>query len=319
MPPKKAPINKEFVWSDDEVQLLLETAADYKAAKEAECVDWESVKTKYKDIFELFIAALLEDNTNPCKNFPHKKDDMKLQTLTSKLKAIRLKFRQAVDSGRRSGHGRVVMIYHELCERVWGGSPATEQIDAGIETVELEDGQSTVKDNTATTTTTSNSSSSESTQADSEVQAGSEQDLNGERSNEIDGDSTHVPQDTTVKWQQFLDGKLRNYKHEKRKRKLPVDTQLLNCAQEELAIKKRLLEQVDKMDQRYAENVEKMSQNMERLTNSIADGFMMLQRMMTFQQLAPMYHPQPYSPYNMQGSNSGMSSYTPSPSDPNYQ
>ena len=55
---------------------------------------------------------------------------------------------------------------------VWGGSPATEQIDAGIETVELEDDQSTVKDNTATITTTSNSSSSESTQADSEVQAG---------------------------------------------------------------------------------------------------------------------------------------------------
>jgi len=252
MPPKKAPTSKkEFVWSDDEVQLLLETAADYKSAKEAQCVDWESVKAKYKDIFELFIAALPEDNTNPCKNFPHKKEDIKLQTLTSKLKAIRLKFRQAVDSGRRSGHGRVVMIYYELCERVWGGSPATEQIDAGIETVELEDDQITVKDNTAATTTSSNSSISESTQADSEVQAESEQDINGEKSNEIDGDSTHEPQDTTVKRRQFLDGKLRNYKHEKMKRKLPVDTQLLNCAQEELAIKKRLLEQVDKMDQRY--------------------------------------------------------------------
>ena len=62
--------------------MLLETAADYKATKEAECVDWESVKTKYKDIFELFIAALPEDNTNPGKNFTHKKEDIKLQTLT---------------------------------------------------------------------------------------------------------------------------------------------------------------------------------------------------------------------------------------------
>ena len=104
------------------------------------------------------------------------------------------------------------------------------------------------------------------------------------------------------------------------KRKLPADTQLLNCAQEELAIKKQLLEQDDKMDQRYAENMDRMSQNIERLTNSIADGSMMLQQIMTFQQPAPMYHPQPYSPFNMQGSNSsGMSSYPPSPSDPNYQ
>lgn len=29
------------------------------------------------------------------------------------------------------------MIYYELCERVWGGSPATEQIQGGIETAEL--------------------------------------------------------------------------------------------------------------------------------------------------------------------------------------
>ena len=36
------------------------------------------------------------------------------------------------------------MIYYELCEKIWGGSPATEQIDGGIETVELipEDGTS---------------------------------------------------------------------------------------------------------------------------------------------------------------------------------
>ena len=47
MPPKKAPVKgtpgkttaerKEFVWSDEEVQLLLEAAANCKVAKEAEC------------------------------------------------------------------------------------------------------------------------------------------------------------------------------------------------------------------------------------------------------------------------------------------
>ena len=35
------------------------------------------------------------------------------------------------------------------------------------------------------------------------------------------------------------------YKHERMKRKLSVDAQLLSCAQEELAIKKKLVEQMD--------------------------------------------------------------------------
>ena len=91
--------------------------------------------------------------------------------------------------------------------------------------MELEDvlDQSAAKDTTATTTTTS---SSESAQADSQVQVESEQDINSENNDECDGVSAHVPQDTIAKRRQFLDDKLRSYKHEKMKRKLPVDTQL---------------------------------------------------------------------------------------------
>ena len=133
---------KEFVWSDDESELLLNVANDYKAAKAAECVHWESVKTKYKDIFELFVAGIPEEGTT-FKNYPHKKEEIKLHHITAKLKAIRVKFRYAVDSGWRSGHGRVIIIYHKLCAELWGGSPATDQIVGGIETTELaEDSQS---------------------------------------------------------------------------------------------------------------------------------------------------------------------------------
>ena len=34
-----------------------------------------------------------------------------------KIKNIRVKFRKAVDAGKRSGNGRVVHIYYELCEK----------------------------------------------------------------------------------------------------------------------------------------------------------------------------------------------------------
>ena len=46
-----------------------------------------------------------------------------------------------MDSGRKSGHGRVVLLYFEWCERIWGGSPATEQIQSGVESVDLDETQ----------------------------------------------------------------------------------------------------------------------------------------------------------------------------------
>ena len=135
--PKKT--GKEFVWTDDEVELLLNVANDYKTTKAADCVDWESVKSKYVDIFELFKGELPDDDQERdlLNDFPHKKAEVTKQVVTSKLKAIRLKYRQAVDSGRRSGHGRAVLIFYELCENVWGGSPATEQIEGGLESADL--------------------------------------------------------------------------------------------------------------------------------------------------------------------------------------
>lgn len=103
---------------------------------------------------------------------------------------------------------------------------------------------------------------------------------------------------------EFLDEKLKNYRQDKMKRKLPVDAQILGCAQEELAIKRRLVEQVNKMDQKYADTMDKMSQNMEKLTNSIADGFVLLKQMMAYQQPGTMYQPQPYRSYIQESPNS---------------
>ena len=70
------------------------------------------------------------------KDYPH--TDITKQVLTTKLKAIRIKFRQAVDSGRKSGHNGVVFLYLNLCEHIWGGSLATDQIVSGVENIEMD-------------------------------------------------------------------------------------------------------------------------------------------------------------------------------------
>ncbi|KAK1890132.1 Serine--tRNA ligase [Dissostichus eleginoides] len=76
------------------------------------------------------------------KDFPHDASAITKVQLTAKLKQIRRKYRQAVDLGRRSGQGRVVLMFFELCEEILGGSPATRSLSSGIETGDLEESSS---------------------------------------------------------------------------------------------------------------------------------------------------------------------------------
>ena len=54
---RKTEKNKDnsFVWTDDEVLLLLKVTLDYKTAKTMENIDWESCQTKYSDILDLVL------------------------------------------------------------------------------------------------------------------------------------------------------------------------------------------------------------------------------------------------------------------------
>ena len=45
-----------FVWTDDEVALLLSVVLEYKVSRTSENVDWETCQSKYSDILELFQA-----------------------------------------------------------------------------------------------------------------------------------------------------------------------------------------------------------------------------------------------------------------------
>ena len=71
------------------------------------------------------------------KDYPHHPDQVTLKCLTSKLKAIHLKYRQAIVSSKKSGHGRVIIFYFKLCNQMWGRSPATVQISSGLESTDF--------------------------------------------------------------------------------------------------------------------------------------------------------------------------------------
>lgn len=73
-------------------------------------------------------------------------------------------------------------------------------------------------------------------------------------------------------------------------------------SQEELKIKKQLLERMDNMDKAHLNHMEKLTNNMEKLTGSISEGSAMLRQMMC---QAPGMQPHYMAPeqnymYNMQ-------------------
>ena len=170
--------------------------------------------------------------------------------ITTKLKVIRSKFRAAVGSGRKSGHGRVVLFYFESCEAIWGGSPATPTIHAGIEstniTIHVESRSSSPTPSPASSTSFESELLTDTENASQEMLTESQESTVNDRRN-------------------LLDAKLRGHKQEKLKRKLSTDSQLLTIAQEEMEMKKRLFDKMDHMDKEHSQHMARLSTSMEHV------------------------------------------------------
>ena len=259
-----------FVWTDDEAELLLCVANEYKVQREMENADWETCQGKYNDILSAFQKQYPYDNgeINALgKDFPHSKEEITKSILTTKLQSVRIKYRAAIDSGRRSGHGRVV-LYFELCEQLWGGSPATTALRSGLETTDLED-------STSEATLSSGSSHISSPLPGSP---------NGEQANkfgsiDIENVEAEEPDNSIAKKRRvLLDEKLKDFKHTRMKRKLPAEKQYSANTQEDIAFKKKLVSMLEETEKEHAQSLQKLSDNIEKLTNSIADGFTLLRQ-----------------------------------------
>ena len=83
---KKCPEKETVRWSDDLIEKLLESVKEFKAQKEYEGVNWESVKDKYENIRSLFIKNRRDENDN--ETFTRDK-------ISSKIKAVRGNYRKA--------------------------------------------------------------------------------------------------------------------------------------------------------------------------------------------------------------------------------
>ena len=135
-----AAADKNFMWSDEEINLLLHVVIDYKAGKAGEGVDWESVRSKYEDVTKRFFwkSTLVTTKRNSPDVPIEASRSFNKDRIQNKLKRIKLNFRKAVDKGRRSGGGRVVTTFYEECCEIWSGASAVESITGGIDTSSID-------------------------------------------------------------------------------------------------------------------------------------------------------------------------------------
>ncbi|XP_060797916.1 uncharacterized protein LOC132899880 [Neoarius graeffei] len=236
-----------FSWTDDEVQLLLNVTLDYKTTVSGQGVDWESVQTKYGDILGRFLDHYPspEDARASGKDFPHAKEEISKAQVTSKLKAIRAKYRRAVDAGRRSGCGQVVLFF-ELCEAIWGGSTGTCSLPGGIETADLR------ADRPSEATSSTSSSTTEGGTDCDEDEVGS-QVLSGQ---------------TVARRRTQLATMMESHRTDRLKRKISP----LVIAQEELELKRRMFQRLEETDREFIGAMNRMAASVEMLVQHMISG-----------------------------------------------
>ncbi len=130
------PKEEIFVWTDAEVELLLEVVKAFVSDCSFDGQDWEGCKAKYEKIRKKFIERYPKEQSEA---FPK---SLSLETISKdriciKVKTIRGNFKKAVDKGRRSGGGRIVMTFYDLCSDIWAGAPATKSIDGKLNLFDL--------------------------------------------------------------------------------------------------------------------------------------------------------------------------------------
>ena len=198
----------------------------------------------------------------------------------------------------------VVLLYFELCEQIWGGSPATSTIPCGIESCEILTGEevSPQEPDDQNDSSTSMTPGSE-VNARPHSPAASVGSLDQEEGSSTPPTTPVSREKSTKERRNLLTSRLNNYKQEKLKRKLPVESQLLSIAQEDSKVKKQMLDKMEIMDKEYCESMKSLSRNIEKLTDYITDGFSLFGHVLMAQTQMCAAAPMPYSQPHYQGLN----------------
>ena len=276
----KADKDTNFTWTDEETALLIQVVIDYKAAKMAKGLDWETVRTKYDEIAARFQARYPNpDSGVNLDEYPNCESPEKINKakIAPKIKRIKANFRKAVDSGRKSGGGRIVLALYDECHEIWSGSPAVESLPDGIESTSLMESNAQEELSDTSAVTPVRSTSTEGLDSDSELDFHTE------------------PMRNMGEARRSLIKHLQTSRNSKLTKRISADAQLLDIAKEEIALKRKAMEKMDEADKRFGNSIQGIANSMNSLTAAITGGFNLLQGMLN---AGPYQHPYQHSnPY----------------------
>ena len=297
---------EQFKWTNDEIQLLLAVTKEYKVTQEAQNLDWLKIRNRYDYITDRFKEQYPAHSGS--ETYPHKVEELTRDRLTGKLKKLQHGYKKAVDN-KRSGGGRVIMTFYDLCSDIWGGSPCIESMPSGIEssslnagkgqdnqpyqTTEASDTELSVDDTILTKTFQSNvdSPSSSSNSNESEAFNGSSESANASLVNESQTEKDNDDGSSTVKSpesrRKLIDKMLQEHKKNRLARKRArgdVDQKMLNITTKDLEFRNKIFSHMEKIDKEHTTNMIKMSTSMETLSTAIINGFATLTQILQPQQ-----------------------------------
>ena len=214
------------------------------------------------------------------EKFPNKSTITK-ERITAKLKSIRTGFKKAADAGRKSGDGRAVFMFYDLCENLWGVSPAVTSLRFGVETLsnhnqseenvfdagEIEEALFPAYLPPVNGSTNANGSVTDYFDHFEEAE-----EENGEKTQSSKG---RKPIDVQAfvkpveERREAVKQMLKNRKDKKMTSKISNDDQLLQLTREDIAFKKELLEKIDKSDKEFKSELASLNHTMSNIGTAI--------------------------------------------------
>ena len=253
--------NSSFTFTDDEIELLLQVCLDFKSANEYGGVDWESVRNKYEKIREKFMERYPKNSDSVMyPNSNELEEKFTIKRISAKLKSIRTGYKKAVDAKRRSGGGRVVLTFYDICENIWGGSPSVTNIKSGIDSSLVIENEGLDIDNFT---------------GDSPTEV-----KDGENDTETDGEyhDNLVETSTGSKRprRESISTLLKEHKTRKLCTRISPDTQMLQCFKEDLALKRKLADKLEKTDEDLTQCLTNVNKTMETIGSAMTQTVQLL-------------------------------------------
>ena len=273
--------SKFFKWTEEEEALLLKVIHDYKTSKLMGGQDWETVRSKYEDIKEKFISNYPNEESEEFPNFKSK-DQFTKERLAAKIKKIKTSFRKAVDSGRRSGGGRVTYALYNECYEIWAGCPAVESLDDGVESSSIKS-YSAAEDDSPASFLLLEHDENDFTNDNRDISVTNNQPSSSSKETS-DADIVEPLKKKMKTKREELTKVLKDRRNGKSIKQVSAQEQLLVIAKEEAAarneeleLKRKLIEQFENSEKRFYESMQQFSTTMSR---TMLEGFGMISQML---------------------------------------